>query len=61
VERQSLRVTVFDVEMRAQCCRVAYDKQRHTIVTFLPKDAGGEEPTPITDDSDNKKHVEKAS
>lgn len=35
VERQSLRVTVHDVEVRGKTCRVVYDSQRHVVVTVL--------------------------
>lgn len=34
--RTSNRVTVFDVPFRGQIVRVAYDKDRKAIVTFLP-------------------------
>jgi len=40
VERQSLRVTVWDVPFEGRTFRVVYDKKRKTIVTVLP-DQGG--------------------
>ncbi len=36
VQRQSNRVTVFDVPFRGQTVRCVYDKMRHSIVTALP-------------------------
>lgn len=38
VERQSRRVTVHDVELEGGVVRVVYDRQRKTLVTFLPSD-----------------------
>lgn len=38
VEKQSHRVTVFDLTYNEVDVRVVYDKQRKTIVTFLPKE-----------------------
>ena len=38
VERQSNRITLFDVFIDGKECRVVYDKERKTIVTFLNKD-----------------------
>ncbi|RJO61085.1 MAG: hypothetical protein C4542_07305 [Dehalococcoidia bacterium] len=38
IERQSLRVTVWDVPYEGQTYRVVYDNKRHSIVTFLPPD-----------------------
>ena len=39
VERQSNRVTVWDIEIKGEIARIVYDSQRHQIVTFLPKGA----------------------
>jgi len=36
VERQSNRVTVWDVPFRGQVVRVVYDTMRHAVVTALP-------------------------
>lgn len=36
VERQSIRVSVWDVTYREKVVRAVYDKERHSIVTFLP-------------------------
>ena len=36
VERQSLRVTVHDVEFDGGVVRVVYDSRRKELVTFLP-------------------------
>lgn len=38
VERQSWRVSVWDVHYEGNAYRVVYDKNRHSIVTFLPND-----------------------
>lgn len=38
VEKQSNRITLFDVLVEGKECRVVYDKERKTIVTFLNKD-----------------------
>lgn len=38
VRRQSLRVSIWEVTVKGQACRVVYDKLRKTIVTFLPLD-----------------------
>ena len=35
IERQSLRLAVYDVEVQEQLCRVVYDRERKTLVTFL--------------------------
>ena len=35
VERQSLRISVWEIDYHGQRCNVVYDKQRKTIVTFL--------------------------
>jgi hypothetical protein len=38
VERQSLRVAVYDVTMAdGYLVRVVYDRKRHELVTFLPR------------------------
>lgn len=37
VERQSLRVSLFDVVVHERSVRVVYDRQRKTIVSFLPE------------------------
>lgn len=39
VERQSLRVTVHDVELDGKELRFVYDSKRHQVVTFLYKEA----------------------
>jgi hypothetical protein len=39
IERQSNRVTVWDVDFLDQPRRVVYDQKRHTIVTVLPRPA----------------------
>ncbi len=39
LEKQSNRVTMFAVQMEEQWLPVIYDKDRHSIVTFLPKQA----------------------
>ena len=36
LERQSNRVTVWDVTFRGQQIRVVYDTHRHAVVTALP-------------------------
>ena len=36
VERQSHRISVFKIDVQGQTVKVVYDKQRKTIVTFLP-------------------------
>jgi hypothetical protein len=36
VERQSLRITVWDVVYNERKFRVVYDSKRHTLVTVLP-------------------------
>jgi len=38
LERQSRRVTIHEVQWAGQAMVVAYDSQRHTLVTFLPAD-----------------------
>lgn len=35
VEKQSNRVSLFDLRYRGKTCRVAYDKSRQSILTFL--------------------------
>jgi hypothetical protein len=37
VERQSLRISVHEVELEDEKLRVVYDKNRQSIVTVLPK------------------------
>lgn len=44
VEKQSLRVSVFDVLIEGQMCRVVYDRHRHEVVTFLPNEESSHEP-----------------
>ena len=39
--KQSNRVTVFRLRMDGKPVRIAYDKQRHQIVTFMPEEAEG--------------------
>ena len=39
VGRTSLRVSVWDVAVRGIACRVVYDRNRKTIVTFLQPDS----------------------
>jgi len=39
VEKQSNRVSLFDITMGEEVFRVVYDKERKTIVTVLPKEA----------------------
>jgi hypothetical protein len=39
--RQSNRTSVWLVTFRGNACRVVYDKQRKTIVTFLPTTEDG--------------------
>ncbi|HEV8658922.1 MAG TPA: hypothetical protein VGS96_09840 [Thermoanaerobaculia bacterium] len=41
VLRQSLRVSLWDVLVKGKVCRVVYDRQRRTIVSFLPEGALG--------------------
>ena len=36
LEKQSLRVSIFEVEVNGKKTRVVYDKIRKTIVSFLP-------------------------
>jgi len=38
IEKQSNRITLFDVLIDGKECRVVYDKERKLIVTFLYKD-----------------------
>ena len=38
VSKQSRRVSLWDVDYSGETYRVVYDKQRHNIVTFLPKE-----------------------
>lgn len=38
IERQSLRVTHWEVEYKGETLRAVYDKRRSQIVTFLPPD-----------------------
>ena len=40
VERQSNRVTVWDVQIDGIVARVVYDKNRQNIITILPPDDG---------------------
>jgi len=35
--RRTLRVTIWEVEHEGETYKVAYDKIRHCIITFLPK------------------------
>ncbi len=37
VEKQSLRVSLWEIFFKDQWCKVVYDCQRKTIVTFLPR------------------------
>jgi hypothetical protein len=37
VERQSLRVSVWDIDLDGKMVRVVYDRTRKNIVTFLPR------------------------
>lgn len=37
LQKQSNRVSLFDVDIHGTVYRVVYDKKRHSIVTFLPK------------------------
>lgn len=39
VEKQSNRVSVFDIDINGETARVVYDRTRHQIITFLPKEA----------------------
>jgi hypothetical protein len=39
VERQSNRVTLFEIQIKNFAVVVVYDKKRHVIVTFLPPEA----------------------
>lgn len=39
VERQSNRITLFEIRIRNFTVVVVYDKKRHVIVTFLPPEA----------------------
>ena len=41
IEKQSIRVSVWDVPLEGQVVRVVYDKQRKEVVTVLPP--GGED------------------
>lgn len=41
VEKQSLRLSVWDVEYDGQIVRVVYDKTRKLVVTALPREANG--------------------
>jgi hypothetical protein len=43
VDRQSGRVTIWDVEMKGKWVRVVYDSSRHSIVTVLPEPLTNEE------------------
>lgn len=43
VMKQSLRVSVFDVEFEGETYRVVYDKIRKEIVTFLDRDMNPED------------------
>jgi len=44
VERQSHRITVWDLNFKGKEVRVVYDNQRKSIVTFLPpKDQEGQD------------------
>ncbi len=36
VGRTSLRVSIWDIKVRGTPCRVVYDRNHKTIVTFLP-------------------------
>lgn len=39
MQKQSLRVSVWEIEIRGFKVLVVYDKKRHNIVTFLPPEA----------------------
>jgi hypothetical protein len=49
VRRQSLRVSVHELEVKGQRTLIVYDRQRHTPITFLPKE--GLSPTGTTSSS----------
>jgi len=51
VERQSNRVTVWDIDINGETARVIYDSQRHQIVTFLPKECLNDSETSALQDS----------
>ncbi len=44
VDRQSNRVSIFDVEVQGKSVRVVYDKQRKNIASFIPKEQKGAPP-----------------
>ena len=39
IERQSRRVTIWEVDKDGVTYKVAYDSKRHTIISFLPPEA----------------------
>lgn len=46
LERQSLRVTLWQIEWEGRLCKVVYDSQRKNVVSFLPLGAKPEAPAP---------------
>lgn len=41
VERQSNRISLFEVELNGESCVAVYDRKRHTVVTFLTMEMVG--------------------
>ena len=37
IQRQSLRVAIYDLRIDDQTVRVVYDRKRHELVSFLPR------------------------
>ena len=52
VEKQSNRVTVWDIDINGETARVVYDKLRGQIVTFLPKECVHAETGSLQDSSE---------
>lgn len=38
LQKQTNRVSLFEVDAHGKTYRVAYDRNRHSIITFLPKE-----------------------
>lgn len=50
VERQSHRISVYDMVVKGTPVRLVYDHQRQTVVTFLPKETTCEaDSTPVVE------------
>lgn len=41
VRKQSNRITVHDVTLGSRTVRAVYDRRRHEVVTFIPREGNG--------------------